>query len=265
MKRRPQTGRPPRKKVKRRTKGGVLAVWGSPGSGKSVIAAKIACALARQKKNVILLLCDQTAPMLPVLCSSKDLIRGKSLGTLFSAPEINEGLVRKTLTAHKTLPHLAILGMKKGENEFTHAPCTRECAQQLLTTLRRLSPYVVVDCTSYLAHDLLSTVAITESNGVLALSTCELKSLAFFHSQSVLLRELLMEEDTCFKALSDIRPNQDEEGAAQALGGVPCRLHHMKELEEQVLAGEVFSPLKGKQSKTFGRELSVVVEEVFGL
>ena len=38
--------------------GGMLAVWGSPGSGKTVTAVKIAKMLSAKKKNVILLLCD---------------------------------------------------------------------------------------------------------------------------------------------------------------------------------------------------------------
>ena len=38
--------------------GGMLAVWGSPGSGKTITAVKIAKMLSARKKNVILLLCD---------------------------------------------------------------------------------------------------------------------------------------------------------------------------------------------------------------
>ena len=53
--------------------GGMLAVWGSPGSGKTVTAAKIAKMLSTKKKNVILLLCDMTAPMLPCICSPDEL------------------------------------------------------------------------------------------------------------------------------------------------------------------------------------------------
>ena len=43
--------------------GGILAVWGSPGCGKTVTAVKIARHLAAQKKNTVLLLCDMTAPI----------------------------------------------------------------------------------------------------------------------------------------------------------------------------------------------------------
>ena len=48
--------------------GGMLAVWGSPGSGKTVTAVKIAKMLSARKKNVILLLCDMTAPTLVDIC-----------------------------------------------------------------------------------------------------------------------------------------------------------------------------------------------------
>lgn len=45
--------------------GGVLAVWGSPGSGKTTVAARIAKHLAGKRKNTILLLCDMSAPCCP--------------------------------------------------------------------------------------------------------------------------------------------------------------------------------------------------------
>ena len=53
--------------------GGVLAVWGSPGSGKTKAAVRIAKHLADRKKNVALLLCDMTAPMLPCICPASEL------------------------------------------------------------------------------------------------------------------------------------------------------------------------------------------------
>ena len=46
--------------------GGVVAVWGSPGSGKTTMAVKMAKYLADKKRNVVLLLCDMTAPCCPV-------------------------------------------------------------------------------------------------------------------------------------------------------------------------------------------------------
>ena len=44
--------------------GGVLAVWGSPSSGKTTVSVKLADYLARKKKNVLLIFADMTAPAL---------------------------------------------------------------------------------------------------------------------------------------------------------------------------------------------------------
>jgi Mrp family chromosome partitioning ATPase len=74
--------------------GGVLAVWGSPGSGKTTAAVKLAKYLADKKKNVVLVLCDMTAPMLPCICSPSELECEKSLGSILSATHVTEPLVQ---------------------------------------------------------------------------------------------------------------------------------------------------------------------------
>ena len=50
----------------------VLAVWGSPSSGKTIMSVKLARYIASQKKNVILVLADMSAPPLPYVCPSSD-------------------------------------------------------------------------------------------------------------------------------------------------------------------------------------------------
>ena len=69
-------------------KGGVLAVWGSPGSGKTTVAVKLAKYLADRKRNVSLLLCDMTAPMLPCICPPGELESEHSLGSILAATHV---------------------------------------------------------------------------------------------------------------------------------------------------------------------------------
>lgn len=121
--------------------GGILAVWGSPGCGKTVTAVKIAKHLAAQKKNTVLLLCDMTAPMMPCICPPSELEVDRSLGSIFAAQHISVNLIKHNLTTLKRLPHLTMLGLRKKENEYTYAPCTKQQAEELIRGLREIVPY----------------------------------------------------------------------------------------------------------------------------
>lgn len=159
--------------------GGILAVWGSPGCGKTVTAVKIAKHLAAQKKNTVLLLCDMTAPMMPCICPPSELAVDRSLGSIFAAQHISVNLIKHNLTTLKRLPHLTMLGLRKKENEYTYAPCTKQQAEELIRGLREIVPYVVIDCSSYIANDILSAVALMEADSVLQLASCDLKSVGY--------------------------------------------------------------------------------------
>lgn len=124
--------------------GGVLAVWGSPGSGKTTVAVRLAKYLADKRRNVILLLCDMTAPMLPCICPAADLECERSLGSVLAAAHVSENLVKNNLVTHKRLGYLTMLGMLKGENEYTYPPYNEVQARELIDCLREIAPYPVI-------------------------------------------------------------------------------------------------------------------------
>ena len=66
----------------------MLAVWGSPGSGKTTAAVKLAVRLAQQKRDVVLLLCDMNTPMLPCICPPNELEEEHSLGSILAASHV---------------------------------------------------------------------------------------------------------------------------------------------------------------------------------
>ena len=245
------------------SQGGVLAVWGSPGSGKTVTAAKIAKHLASKKKNVVLLLCDMTAPMMPCICPPSDLECERSLGSVFAAQHISENLIKHNLTTHKRMPHLTMMGLRKGENEYTYAACTKEQAEELICGLRQIAPYVVIDCSSYIANDILSAVALMEADSVLRLVNCDLKSVGYLSSQLPLLKELDWDEEKQYKTAANIKPQQAADRIGQVLGNVSFKLPHSAELEEQYLAGTLFADLSMKDSKEFRKEVEKICREVF--
>mgnify|MGYP001156508724 CR=1 FL=1 len=244
--------------------GGILAVWGSPGSGKSITAVKLAKALADKKKNVVLLLCDMTAPMLPCVCPASELDCERSLGSILAVPHISDVLIKNHCVTHKRMSYLTLLGMKKGENEYTYPPYTEQQATELLEGLRALAPYVVVDCGSYIANDILSAVALMESDSVLRLANCDLKSVSYFSSQLPLLKDTGWDADKQYKVASNVKPQQAAEHIGKVLGSVAFKLPYSQELEEQYLAGTLLSDLTMKDSRPYRKELDRILKEVFG-
>lgn len=242
----------------------ILAVWGSPGCGKTTVAVKLAKYLAGKKKNVILLTCDMTAPMLPCICPPGELESEHSLGSVLAAVHVSESLVKHNLITHKKYACLTFLGMLKGENEYTYPPYTAEQASELLKCLRGIAPYVVIDCGSYIANDILSAVALMESDAVLRLVNCDLKSVSYLSSQLPLLKDNKWDADKQYKVASNVRTNEASDHAEQALGNVVFKLPHSPELARQTLEGNLLADLSLRDSRGFRKELEAISREVFG-
>lgn len=243
--------------------GGVLAVWGSPGCGKTVTAVKIAKHLASQKKNVALLLCDMTAPMMPCICPPSELECDKSLGSIFAAQRISVNLIKHNLTTHKKLSYLTILGRERARTSIPTRPAPSSRPRNSSAVCVRSPPMWSSTAPSYIANDILSAVALMEADSVLRLANCDLKSIGYLSSQLPLLRELHWDEDKQYKAASNIKPLQAADRIGQVLGSVAFQLPHSQELEEQYLEGTLLNDLSMKDSKAFRREIERICKEVF--
>lgn len=253
----------PEEQEYRTESGGMLAVWGSPGSGKTTTAVKLAKALADKKRNVVLLLCDMTAPMLPCICHANELECDYSLGSILAAARINENLIKHNMVTLKRNAYMTILGLRRGENEYTYPPYTEVQAVELLNSLRNIAPHVIVDCGSYIANDILSAVALMEADNVLRLANCDRKTLSYFASQLKLLYDSKWEMDKHYNVVSNLKPEQAAEQLGQELGGISFKLPYSQELEEQYLAGTLLSDLTMKDSRAFRKELDKIIKEVF--
>lgn len=243
----------------------VLAVWGSPGSGKTTVSVRLAKYLAEQKKNVALLLCDMTAPMLPCICPPGDLECERSLGSILAATHVSDLLIEQNCVTHKKMGNLTMIGMLKGENVFTYPPYSQELAAELIDHLRDIAPYIIIDCGSYIAHDILSAVSFLEADSVLRLVNCDLKSISYLSSQLPLLKDQKWDADKQYKVASNVRSNQAGEHIEQVLGNVVFQLPHSDELENLALCGNLFGELSLKDSRGFRKEIEKIAKEVFGV
>ena len=243
----------------------ILAVWGSPSSGKTIMSVKIARYIAAQKKNVILVLADMSAPPLPYICPSSDLEAEVSLGTILASAEVTGSIIKQNAILHKKNEYLTMLGMLKGENAFTYAPYTETQAKELLNELRRMADYIIIDCTSNITNDILSAVALIDSDAVLRLVSCDLKSISYLSSQMPVLLDNKFNINKQYKAASNIDAFQADENIEQVVGGVSFKIPHSEEVHQQFLAGNLFGALSAKDSKDFRKSVAKIANEIFEL
>lgn len=243
----------------------VLAVWGSPSSGKTVVSVKLARYIASMKKNVVLVAADMSAPPLPFICPSTDLESEQSLGNILGAAHVTENLIKQNAILHKRNEYLTMLAMLKGENAFSYPAYTEVQAGELIAELRKMAEYIIIDCTSFITGDVLSAAALIESDAVLRLVSCDLKSISYLSSQLPLLLDNKFNVNKQYKAASDIDAYQAEENIEQAVGGVSFRIPHSDEVRQQFLQGNLFSALTQKDSRDFRKAISKIANEVFEL
>lgn len=130
--------------------------------------------------------------------------------------------------------------------------------EELIRSIEGIAPYVIVDCSSYITNDMLSSAALMEADCVLRLSYHDLKSVSYFSSQIALLRGAKWDSEKQIKAASNIAPEQKTQDTAD------CILYHSPELAAQFQAGDLFENLSHRDSRAFNRELKKICREVFG-
>jgi cellulose biosynthesis protein BcsQ len=240
--------------------GKVVTVWGAPGSGKSVIAAKLAAELAGRGRSVILLLCGTLAPMLPCVCAPDKIERERSLGSVFAAVRCSANLIRNNFTTLRSADKLSLLGLLKGESSRSFPPCSARLAVELIGSLREVSEFAVVDAASEL--DVLTLSALQGADTTLRLVSAELKSASYFASQLPRLKELGIGADAHLRVANAPRPPSAWERIGGAFSRTDFALPYCAELERQAAEGALLVPLKSRGSKAFTRELDKIVKKL---
>lgn len=242
----------------------ILAVMGSPGSGKTTTAVKLAVALARQKKNVIVVFCDPFTPVMPVLLSPA-VIHDTSFGELLTAPGLTQTHILKACVPVPDNNYISLLGYKSGESLMQFPKITRDKAVELFVSLRYLADYIILDCAAVFEADPASFVGIEIADQVLRLGTANLKGISYYQTHSPMLADSRFDKGRFQTVIGCLKAGQDWEAVAGQYGGVSHVLPYVAELEQQENERMLFQPLKALESAPYCAEISRIADYLFGL
>jgi hypothetical protein len=168
----------------------ILAVWGSPGGGKTTLAARLALESESRKINTVLLFCDNIAPELPVLLphSDKNDIR-LSLGALLdSSVGGGEGskVVDDSMSLSGSLSYVACLGYIHGENVLSYPLPTALQAEAALSAVARICDVIIVSIPSDFPRSAIAMLAAEKSDMSVCVISPNIKSLSYLASNKAL-------------------------------------------------------------------------------
>ncbi|WP_049895181.1 hypothetical protein [Paenibacillus antibioticophila] len=239
----------------------LIAVWGSPSSGKTVTAVKLAQAFANRKQNVLLLCSDALCPSVATI-APKGIANHASLGELLSLPTLNQEDILHYALPLDVSPYIALLGYKKGDTSFSYATYNRDRVVDLLTLARHVADVVLVDCTSFLSVDLLSTVALEMADKIVRVHSCDLKSLMFFASYLPLLTDARFRRADLLPLLSKVKPEQDSHEYSQVFGGIQLTLPYLDQIEQQAATAQLLEEISGNTTNAYQEGIQALMEQL---
>ena len=216
--------------------GKMIAVCGSPNSGKTTAALKLAQEIYGLKKTTVMFL----SPDLNVPCMAYLFPNGKdnelySLGAALDKTDIyREDVLRQTVNV-KTMQNFGFLGFKLGENRYSYPQPTEDKILQLFTVLRDSCDYVIVDCTCD-SDDMVSSIAKRDCEIAVQMFAPDMKCISYYAS---CVNQFILIEDKRIKVLNtmdkDIYLPIHE--AETHFKGMDYKLPYERDLKQQMITG----------------------------
>ena len=244
----------------------LIASWGSSGAGKSTISVALAAALARKKRDVLVISTESRTPSLPVfLPSTQGLTARNSVAELLSKKEFGEGQLKDRIIKHPKSDHIYFMGLVSGEiAALTYGPPTREAVINLLQLLQQAPfDYIIVDCDSNPILDATTLIALEWSNYGICTLTPDVKGYEFWKAQKAWLgNHDAFQIEGFTKILNGIDATIPTIYADKLFGGVGWHLPRSSTVRDRFSAGEL---LLGKHSAVdgeFERKISQLASEI---
>lgn len=243
-----------------------IASWGSSGAGKTTVALALAAALAKRKKDVLVLSTDSRTPSLPVfLPTVQGLSSRSSVAELLARSEITQGGLKDRILKHPKSDHIFFMGVASGEvATLTYGPPRREAVMNLLQLLQQAPfQYIIIDCDSNPVLDVTTLIALEWAQfGICTLSP-DVKGYEYLKAQMGWLGNSdSFRVAEYVKVLSQIEPTTPVAEADALFGGIRYRLPRSHQVRDRFVAGELLLGFDQGPAITFECQIGLLADEI---
>lgn len=223
--------------------GRVITVWGSPGSGKSMLCCMLARVLTRGKSKAVIINADTCVPMLPVWLPGQTIPDNVSIGQVLSSVEIDAAMAASHVTVLQSWPYIGVMGYAAGENPLSYPELRYEMALELIRVMEAIVDYVILDCSPQLTN-VFTPAAIESGDLILRVLTPDLKGIHYLKAGTPLLADsrFRFREHLTFAGLA--RPFHAIEEMGHLIGKWDGLLPYSKEIDRCATEGSMFGTVK---------------------
>lgn len=236
----------------------VIAVYGSPSSGKTTFSLKLAQEVyTHSKSKVIFLSPDTKVPSLPYIFPHFKADDLYSLGQALDKTDIFGEDILKQLVATKAMRNLGYLGFKANDNQYSYPRPTTDKLTALFKQMKELADYIVVDCSTD-EEDAISAFALSVAETGIRLVTADLKSIGYFASQAYRYVDIEERSITVLNTTENdvFLPVDEIKAHFQSVSAI---LPYSRELKRQISTGTLSEKLLDRK---YGRRVAEIAKKV---
>ena len=236
----------------------IITFCGSPASGKTTAALKIAEEIYYAKKvSVIFLSPDLSVPCLAFVFPHSKETELYSVGKAMDRTDICREDILKQMNYIKSMENFGFLGFKAGENRYTYPRHTEDKIINLFSVLTEMADYVIVDCTDN-DGGLISSVAKSRADKQIWLINPDIKSMSYYTSNSGIseynghncIKVMNITDNDLFLPISEV---------ANFFKGVDFSLPFSKELKQQTITGTLYERLADAKYRSAAKSIAKAV------
>lgn len=233
----------------------LIAVCGSPSSGKTTAGLKIAQEIYWSAKCPVLFISpDTNTPALSYLfprTKDTDLF---SLSVAMDKTTITSDYIMKQIVTVNSMEDFGFLGLKAGENKYSYARPTEDKIKEFFTSCRNIAPIVFVDCSSNF-DDLVSDIAMHDADMNIQLISPDLRSMGYYSAYNERYNTIT---NKCIKVINlmdnDIfLPIKEVEAH---FNGIDFILPYSRDLKQQAITGALSDRIKDVKYKSVCQDIA---------
>ncbi len=242
--------------------GKIVCIWGSPGSGKTVLSLAIAAKLVSQKKNVVIYSGDKLTPHLKVYLPETDISGKESIGSLLMSNRYEDAELAKRMLCHPNSEYLCFVGMAPGDNYITYQSFSRESTVHLANKLAALADYVIIDGTSNPIDDMMTLAMMELADIVIRTVTPDSKGVVFQEANKTIYRDAKFNYDKHITVMGNVKENSPYAETLAILGQFDYVLNYSYEVENKFIGGELMKGFNRSAGIKFEKSVTKLVERI---